>query len=597
MLVNGLNSVAQIHHVSLGLTHLHAHNVIHGDLKAVNILIDDGPRALLSDFGLSKIKANSNSRLTKAVATPQGSLYWMAPELFQGKRMKPPCDIYAFAMTMFEVGSTPSCWVSWFLHLHQLVIGEIPWGDVQPPTMAKELVLKGTRPERPEDHEAPHLTNEIWELIDICWKHDPVQRPLAPSVSGTLETIRTNSRPLLNMGYTMSPIAETKPFNFTESNTHTLVGGEQPLQTSPPLVSGHRIARSLPAIPTHQPQIVPHSRTTLATAFAPPVPSYKNCVHLPLASRVSCLAQSPRGLTLAVGHSTGDLTLWHIEDGSYVQSYRTTNRSPITYVAFRPNVNDFEKIVVGTKSGAVMVREFLTGDLLAAFEMRNPVVCVCMTDDDIQAVDNEALLASRSGRLRRQVLEKPLRQFKDSWTRCLFTPDGITAWVGFTEGDITSVNIHTGQPGISFMSAKASSGVTSRNNMSHISPSSCVNIALSPNGNKLAACYASGEIRVWDIFTGGSQVLRLQAFSYMGSRDQLSSPICFSRGGSRILYPSLEREKTLVLQNVESGEVLQVIPLPGCPDGAISFLAISPGERYITVKIDDSAISIFSLVA
>ena len=109
--VHDLNFFAQIHHVSLGLTHLHTYNVIHGDLKAVNILIDDGPRALLSDFGLSKIKANSNSRLTKAVATPQGSLYWMAPELFQGKRMKLPCDIYAFGMTMFEVVSALSRWV------------------------------------------------------------------------------------------------------------------------------------------------------------------------------------------------------------------------------------------------------------------------------------------------------------------------------------------------------------------------------------------------------------------------------------------------------------------------------------------------------
>ncbi len=83
--------------------HLHAHNVMHGDLKAVNVLIDDGPKALLSDFGLSKIKANSNSKLTKASAIPQGSLYWAAPEIFQGKRMKTPCSIYSLAMTMFEV--------------------------------------------------------------------------------------------------------------------------------------------------------------------------------------------------------------------------------------------------------------------------------------------------------------------------------------------------------------------------------------------------------------------------------------------------------------------------------------------------------------
>jgi len=98
-----LTSSAQTYHISLGLTHLHAHNVIHGDLKALNVLIDDGPKALLADFGLSKIKANSNSKLTKTGDILQGSLCWMAPEIFQGKRMKTPCDIYALAMTIFEV--------------------------------------------------------------------------------------------------------------------------------------------------------------------------------------------------------------------------------------------------------------------------------------------------------------------------------------------------------------------------------------------------------------------------------------------------------------------------------------------------------------
>ncbi len=103
-----LTSSAQAYHISLGLMHLHVHKVIHGDLKAVNVLIDDGPKALLSDFGLSKIKANSNSKLTKADTVPQGSLCWMAPEIFQGKRMKTSCDMYALAMTIFEVVSSLS---------------------------------------------------------------------------------------------------------------------------------------------------------------------------------------------------------------------------------------------------------------------------------------------------------------------------------------------------------------------------------------------------------------------------------------------------------------------------------------------------------
>lgn len=71
----------------------------------LNVLIDDGGNALLCDFGLSRIRADVTSR----TATPNargtaGSRNWMAPELLLGGTPKKPSDIYAFAMTTYEVG-------------------------------------------------------------------------------------------------------------------------------------------------------------------------------------------------------------------------------------------------------------------------------------------------------------------------------------------------------------------------------------------------------------------------------------------------------------------------------------------------------------
>ncbi len=60
---------------------------------------------------------------------------------------------------------------------YQIFTGEVPWADEQL-FMVKDLVLKGTRPERPEKYEAPHLMDEIWKMIENCWDHDPVQRPV-----------------------------------------------------------------------------------------------------------------------------------------------------------------------------------------------------------------------------------------------------------------------------------------------------------------------------------------------------------------------------------------------------------------------------------
>lgn len=88
--------------IGSGLVYLHSQDVIHGDLKGANILIDDDGKALLCDFGLSQIKADVNSR-SIASSILVDSPNWMAPELFKGEILQFPCDVYSFAMTMYEV--------------------------------------------------------------------------------------------------------------------------------------------------------------------------------------------------------------------------------------------------------------------------------------------------------------------------------------------------------------------------------------------------------------------------------------------------------------------------------------------------------------
>ena len=78
------------------------------DTSQLNVLIDSSGKAVLCDFGLSRIKADITS--STVVQSDQdglvGSRNWMAPELLLGRSLKKPCDIYAFAMTLYEVSST-----------------------------------------------------------------------------------------------------------------------------------------------------------------------------------------------------------------------------------------------------------------------------------------------------------------------------------------------------------------------------------------------------------------------------------------------------------------------------------------------------------
>jgi sterile alpha motif and leucine zipper-containing kinase AZK len=91
-----------------GLAFLHAKEpraVVHGDLKARNILLAGDGAAKLCDFGLATAK--SDSATTTAVGAAAGglTLSWSAPELLLAKKASKTkhSDIYAFGMTVWEV--------------------------------------------------------------------------------------------------------------------------------------------------------------------------------------------------------------------------------------------------------------------------------------------------------------------------------------------------------------------------------------------------------------------------------------------------------------------------------------------------------------
>ncbi|KIJ50956.1 hypothetical protein M422DRAFT_158761, partial [Sphaerobolus stellatus SS14] len=90
-----------ISEVASGIEYLHEQGIIHGDLKAANILIDSFCRAKIIDFGLSRI-IDHYGFTTSSFSC---SLRWCAPEL-----LRPPAvlinvntDIYAFGSTACQV--------------------------------------------------------------------------------------------------------------------------------------------------------------------------------------------------------------------------------------------------------------------------------------------------------------------------------------------------------------------------------------------------------------------------------------------------------------------------------------------------------------
>ncbi|KAG6905837.1 hypothetical protein DXG01_000471 [Tephrocybe rancida] len=71
--------------IAMGVKYLHKLDVIHGDIKSTNVLVDCGGRLYLADFGLSSVHNPQIVHWTSQslVASKGGTVRWQAPELYR----------------------------------------------------------------------------------------------------------------------------------------------------------------------------------------------------------------------------------------------------------------------------------------------------------------------------------------------------------------------------------------------------------------------------------------------------------------------------------------------------------------------------------
>ncbi len=98
-------AVAILLDVCAALREAHAQGVIHRDLKPGNVILREGDRAVVVDFGMAKIITGGGTGTTALTQHNMvfGTPEYMAPEQARGDELDARCDVYAAGIMLYEM--------------------------------------------------------------------------------------------------------------------------------------------------------------------------------------------------------------------------------------------------------------------------------------------------------------------------------------------------------------------------------------------------------------------------------------------------------------------------------------------------------------
>jgi WD40 repeat protein len=326
-----------------------------------------------------------------------------------------------------------------------------------------ELVVeRGVRPERPDDEDAPDLSDEIWQIAEKCWVKEPKHRPIASAVCDTLShlfganvTVPPHSvpPPPQLMAQANPPDSLTLPPNLA-SPVHTEAVAVQ--QTSVP--SSNLTVHNLPL-----PKLTLHGHT----------------------GHIYCAAFSPDGKYIVSGSVDCSVYIWDAQTGNHVLGPLQRHTKSVCCVTFSP---DGRQICSGFKDNSIMVWDAVTGKVVAGpFEGHSgPVWSVSFSPDGNKIVsgsqDNTVQIWDTQGNV-----VGPLKGHTGYVTSAVFSIDGKHIASGSYDKTIRVWDAKSGRLVLGPLKG--------HQNWVYF-------VAFSPNGRRIVSVSRDGDACVWDISTG-----------------------------------------------------------------------------------------------
>ncbi|XP_073260596.1 U-box domain-containing protein 33 isoform X3 [Populus alba] len=150
------------------------HNIVHGDLKPANILLDENFVTKLSDFGICRLldhKEGSSNNTTICRTDPKGTFVYMDPEFVSTGELSPKSDVYSFGIILLRLLTARQALgiineVRYALDKGNLKTLLDPLAGDWPFVQAKMLAHMALRCCEMNRKNRPDLASEVWRVLE-----------------------------------------------------------------------------------------------------------------------------------------------------------------------------------------------------------------------------------------------------------------------------------------------------------------------------------------------------------------------------------------------------------------------------------------------
>ncbi|XP_045430868.1 tyrosine-protein kinase Yes isoform X2 [Pipistrellus kuhlii] len=158
-----------------GMAYIERMNYIHRDLRAANILVGENLVCKIADFGLARLIEDNEYTARQGAKFP---IKWTAPEAALYGRFTIKSDVWSFGILQTEL----------------VTKGRVPYpGMVNREVL--EQVERGYRMPCPQG-----CPESLHDLMKLCWKKDPDERPTFEYIQSFLEDYFTATEPQYQPG-------------------------------------------------------------------------------------------------------------------------------------------------------------------------------------------------------------------------------------------------------------------------------------------------------------------------------------------------------------------------------------------------------------